>query len=744
MSRWTIIVLGIALAGLATVGIAASEPDAEPSPAVLDNAGLGKLESAVNVARSALQDRLNEKPAYQDARRNLADAQAQLDALPPDADRSDAAGNKLRAESGLNAVIADLIAHDAEVSRANKNLQAALHAMADAFKARRDAVARSVAQAGLVQPEVEQAPANGDESSFDDRQPDSPTNGPATHLLDPDKACYQSVEARLENAGGLLTADVRAAYVDWAERRVLRELRDAKVSISVDCRAEVEHNPDLRDAIFAAVYPPDPSILQNYQHIRSALGSTTMERYRSLAVAFAISRRTKGVDSNSDSPDFGLPYQPGFWRDETLKAVNDDNGEKFVQAIADFMKSTGVSALDVYQSSSRQQQLVEFLRARNIDDDSINRVKEAPEFGQSLKNAMVLLSQRPPARDPKPETVTWMRYLIAQQQAVPTSIPTDNGKLLTWPIFPIAQAPWPLLMPLDHPVPLVEAQYIWEKYQGLHGQDRWHTYGPYRNGIDAMPFMLQPSRWFWDAWPDRIVWGGECVPISKGTTELLSAMGEPAMWSGQPGHANLISFDYASGYWYALIQQEYAGPPDVDWAQWYFNEDPGTQLRYRNLYYWPGSEYHLGLALAMNVGLRSYMDTRIAANIYRALPAEQKSILGIKLLAGTLQENPYNPEIWYRLAEQSPSGADACNLVQYAMSHGTAFGAQPGRPIEVAEAMTNYWKTVDEFVARFAIIDHAAALSPDDLRAESTLLAQVPGIKSADIDRFQNAAAGKS
>ena len=145
----------------------------------------------------------------------------------------------------------------------------------------------------------------------------------------------------------------------------------------------------------------------------------------------------------------------------------------------------------------------------------------------------------------------------------------------------MATAPWPLLMPLAHSVPLSEANYIWEAFQGEHGPDRYHTYGPYRGDADVIPDSLRPSKWFWDAWPDRIVHGGMCAPISKGTVDLYSALGKPAMWAGQPGHANLISFQHVGDAWTAEIEQAFAGGPNVTYAQWYFGGDCHEELRFR-------------------------------------------------------------------------------------------------------------------------------------------------------------------
>ena len=332
---------------------------------------------------------------------------------------------------------------------------------------------------------------------------------------------------------------------------------------------------------------------------------------------------------------------------------------------------------------------------------------------------------------------------------VPTSTPEQDGKPMPWPLFPIDAAPWPLLMPLAHPVPIHEADYIWETFQGEHGSDRYHTYGPYRGDDDMMPDCLKPSPWFWDAWPDRIVHGGMCVPLSKATVDLYSSLGKPAMWAGQPGHANLISFQYVDGAWTSEIEQAFAGGPDVTSAQWYFDEDPGTQIRYRDLYYWPGAEYQLGLALAMNVGLKSYMDTRMAANIYRSLPLPTQRTLGVKLLRSTLEINPFNPEIWYRLAEQTTEGSQELALVEAAMKGdpGMASG-HPGNTFQekagASGASAQYWRTLGQFVTQYSMLSHPAAHGEKDMRSAYNFLKTVPGVTANDLAAYADKCAGNN
>jgi len=350
-------------------------------------------------------------------------------------------------------------------------------------------------------------------------------------------------------------------------------------------------------------------------------------------------------------------------------------------------------------------------------------------------------------------------------------------------MFPLDTAPWPLLMPLVHSVPLSEADYIWQAFQGNLGSDRYHSYGPYNEDDKIMLASLQPSKWFWDAWPDRIVHGGVCVPLSLGTVDFYSGLGKPATWAGQPGHCNLISFQHVDGAWTAEIEQSFAGGPDQTSAGWYFDEDPGMP-RFRDLAYWPGSEYHLGLALAMNVGLKPYVDTRIAANIYRILPDKEKATLGVKLLRNALVVNPYNPEIWYRLAEQVSTPGQGVALTEAAMQRDPArlsgspggrlpLGATAGSPgatfpqkSGTQKATDQYWQTLAKFVAQYALLshgdtadlcngptayrqsDHTPPQADREMRDVYDLLKTVPGLKAGDLspyfDKFVANAHGSS
>src|SRR5947209_5419283 len=106
--------------------------------------------------------------------------------------------------------------------------------------------------------------------------------------------CYSAVAPALKKAEGKLTPEVRKAYLDWAEKTVLDELRQANQTVPEDCLADARAEGNIRDAIFGSVFPPDPSILQNYAQIRAQLGEK-YGKFRNLALAVAVAKRIHGA-----------------------------------------------------------------------------------------------------------------------------------------------------------------------------------------------------------------------------------------------------------------------------------------------------------------------------------------------------------------------------------------------------------------------------------------------------------------
>jgi hypothetical protein len=551
---------------------------------------------------------------------------------------------------------------------------------------------------------------------------------------------FAVVVASLERSGGHLTPEIRSAYLAWQEQSVLAKLNDSQEGIPADCLAEVRADPVLRDAMFGAIDPPDPSILQNYARLRAALGAGFVSRYRSLVVAAAVAMRTNGARVRTDK-EYAQQMPDSPSATESPLQIETDG---LVEAIADFMTQNNIAALDLYQAPDKQQRLVAFLQAKNIDANLIASVSDPKRLHDLLKQAMVKMGQRPARRELPPDEVTWLRYLVSiYETRLDFDAPATKGKPTQWLRFPMDKAPWPILMPLYHPYPLGEARYIWEKYQGEHGPDRYHTYGPYKKGEPERILELTPSSWNWNAWPDVLVHGGICTIMSTMATETHVSLGEPAVMAGQPGHSNLMTYREADGFWYTAIEQAFAGGPEVTYGGWMFNEiKTAPDLGEQSHRPWASSEYQIGLAQAMNVGLNAYIDTRIAVNIYSRLTAAQQATLGTTLLTQATQANPYNAAPWQLLATQTTSAEQGLTLAQKvvdaskgnrpseaeagdatASSNSSSNSSYP-KPVE--RAIRAYWNVLIDRVISEAISSHPL---PQDKAATDQIYAFLQSIQ---------------
>jgi hypothetical protein len=286
-------------------------------------------------------------------------------------------------------------------------------------------------------------------------------------------------------------------------------------------------------------------------------------------------------------------------------------------------------------------------------------------------------------------------------------------------------------------MPLDEARYIYEKFEGKHGPDRYHTYGPYRKWEAQLRAELQPSPWHWGAWPDRIVHGGVCVVMSGIAIDTHRSLCQPAVPAGQPHHSNLISYHYADGKWSAHIDQAFAGGPPVTHALWMFKdvtEGPARLVRKSHT----GAEYHLGLGAAMDIGVRPYMDSRIAVHLYRLLSDSEKLTIGTKLLSQATKANPFNPEPWHLLAGQTSTATEGLPLARSIIAHvPDANLARIGKEqknkhkkkksskASAAEvAQREYWETVAKFVIGSAIERHESPVDKKEAQAVDQFLRQ--------------------
>jgi hypothetical protein len=151
-----------------------------------------------------------------------------------------------------------------------------------------------------------------------------------------------------------------------------------------------------------------------------------------------------------------------------------------------------------------------------------------------------------------------------------------------------------------------------------------------------------------------------------------------------------------------------------------------------------GAEYHLGLAAAMNGGIRSYIDSRIAVHLYNALPDSEKQTIGTTLLTQATKLNPFNPEPWYLLADQTTTAMQGLSLSRSIIARvpeadlnrvgkDQAKGkhGKGDKPTAVETAQRAYWETLAKFVIHSSIERHDAPTDQKEAKAVADFLHQV-------------------
>jgi len=560
----------------------------------------------------------------------------------------------------------------------------------------------------------------------------------------------ENLTTEIHQSKGKLTPALREGYCRWAENTVLQQLEHDGCSVSPECLAEVRGNADLHDAIFSAIYPPDPSILQRYAVLRERLGPRFTKRYCSLLTAVAVQQRSAGMARN-----LSALYEDGT-KQPDKQASTSSQEDPLVLAIADFMKAGRVAALDLWRDDAQKKALREFLAKKKLDPSRIEGIADSKHLHWLLRQAMVVLGQRPAERDPMPSMVTWLWHLGSIYEAVPT-IPHEKRKTgpTTWPLFPMDKAPWPLLMPLAaYRWPIREADYLWDKFQGKTGDGRFHTYGPYRKTAAQMPYMLRPMPWHWNSIPSQMVVGGVCTVMAGLEVATRVSLCQPAFFTGQHKHSCLmVSSVLKDGKWGVAVHQ--ATTCAASWPRWFFREFVPLHHDFdkTNGMTHVGVEYQLGLTCALNVGLSKYMDTRIAVNVYRAMPRKEQRSLGKPLLEEAVRTNPFNAEAWYYLALATTDAADGIAVTRAARQGITetlgddeeldttgSLEKYVTRQVENAnaeKAAKHYWRILRGHILQQAILRHPMPATEADARKVYEFLQSVGGATMPYRFRFE-------
>ncbi|MEN9361911.1 MAG: hypothetical protein RL095_3446 [Verrucomicrobiota bacterium] len=499
------------------------------------------------------------------------------------------------------------------------------------------------------------------------------------HLADPSSKAETSGKdeadpllAGLRKSGGTLDAALRNAYFDTQERRVLAELAARKISLTPEQLGLIRSDPALRDACYGLFDAPDPRIALNLLELKLELGDALFAKYKNLCVAAAVARRFKGVGAGAGGEkeewvlrsrsEAEARQQRRFWPEYPLLKINGDAQAGEMQEDEDEddeeepeeksgakegrKKSPRAKVVKKRQEKFERSQdrltspagtdiVFNFLQERKItprqlfESEPLKKEllaklgREAPESGsissQLLEKVMLAKGLRPARRDPFPGVAEWIRYLDSID-----------------PRFPVTSAPWPILMPLAKGWPLREARDIWQRCQK---GGKLPTYGKYQGKDKVIPARLEPSPWAWSSWQGTYQAGGVCHEMSSIGLGTLISLGVPACKAGQPHHSCLIVFNHNKGSWSVSAKQGRHGPADTH-SQWLF-ADPKAELP---------EIHHIGLALAMNQGVASYVDSRIALHLAERMETADPA-LARRIAEDGLRRCPWNVELWQKMRQ---------------------------------------------------------------------------------------------
>ncbi len=279
-----------------------------------------------------------------------------------------------------------------------------------------------------------------------------------------------------------------------------------------------------------------------------------------------------------------------------------------------------------------------------LDKDGVNK----GNLAGLLHEEMYRTGQMKRKRDPFPTSVQFFNYLVDKYESMGTMRDVSNKKV-SWDGVPLDCTPWLAMLPLTEGRPIRECEAVWDRYLGKMGNSRIIRYTHYRMDDDPEPpvlFSIDPDpQWSLDSNDRCLHVGGVCGTMSMIARNSHIALGSPAGPAGQPGHGNLITFHYgANGSWLTVDQS--VDTLKNTTADWYLRDAEARRVGY--------GEYHVGLALSLNMDIDDILNSRLAMNVAKLAfddtnETTAPSELRQAALLSVLELNPFYTEAWYNL-----------------------------------------------------------------------------------------------
>lgn len=481
------------------------------------------------------------------------------------------------------------------------------------------------------------------------------------------KEAKTALDATLKQADNAFTPAVRQAYLNYTEAVIREKYGSNKINDTT--WKWVKERPQILSAVAAAEYPVNPNILLNFQRLGLALGPVRMDKWRQLALAYAIRWR--------DNP-FPIDRAKEAWDPQRLERL-----------VSDMRKGKGgdfalLSEEDYPEVTEEERTLGEWIAGpqsltstrppltipelMNMPLHEINMmVRKKPDDPPMLSkfpnwdNVAYGGKITPPYVDCTPTPQRALLMKIFRNPRIPAK--TDR------PPFRMEQSEWPILLYVADLAEIDETSFIFNYFVtnkalpplGL-GQKKSSTGQNDMSKSDPV-FKYARSNWH----PDKMIRtynGSKKDQGGRSWAWGLNAVNVAATSVAAPPDGKFYYMGGKGNYTYFMSCADNAFTGEGSSAAWYLppprdkadSNPTGTHTPYSANGVGVLHRHFMGLATTLNQGLKEYEDAAMAMWTIDLL--NLSAMRRQAILESVFRQNPLNEELLYRLASEYRRGTD--------------------------------------------------------------------------------------
>jgi hypothetical protein len=486
------------------------------------------------------------------------------------------------------------------------------------------------------------------------------------------KEAKDALDATLKKADNAFTPAVRQAYLDYTEA-VVREKYGAN-KINETTWKWIKARPQILSAAAAAEYPVNPNIILNFQRLGLALGPVQLDKWRQLALAYAIRWRHTlfPVDRVNDAWD---PQRLERLVSEKKKSKGGDfallSDEDFPE-VTDEEKRLGewIAGPQSLVSTRPPLTIPELMEMPVHEINMMTRKKpdDPPMITKFPNWDNVALGGKihPPYVDCTPSPQRAMLMKIFRNSRIPNK--SDR------PPFRMEQSEWPILLYLADLAEIDETSFIFNYFVsekripplGL-GQKQSST-GQNDMSPSDPNFKYARSNWH----PSKMIRlynGSKKDQGGRSWAWGLNAVNVAATAVAAPPDGKFYYMGGKGNYSYFMSCADNSFTGEGSSAAWYLypprdktdNSATGTHRAYDGgvgvLH-----RHFMGLSTTLNQGLTEYEDAAMAMWTIDLLSLSANRRTAI--LESVFRQNPLNEELLYRLAAEYRRTSDTESTIK--------------------------------------------------------------------------------